>query len=478
MGRRITIVVEGSRGDWQPSVAGGAALSREGFEVQLLGPPDVKEQAERHGMTFVETWPMSSKEYATTPENVEAFTQNSFLKMITAATAVRKSVNEVVITRIYEALTAYKPELVLSAYLSLCESLAIGKVLGIPVLFFGLQPLVASRYVGAFGIFPVLPDVFRLNLRVWDYLNLDFAENVRKTSGPILEKLAGVPSEEFHLTLEEFYEHCSCSPKYPVLFGISKVLTGPLPPDFTDMCKVLGPVAMEPEKQEGPDFGAQDQSALGAFLAKGDAPVYIGFGSMICRNREYMTELSVRALKIANQRGVVLRGFAEMSEKDIQDPELLSYCKEQVLFVESAAHAKLFPKCKVMVHHGGSGTTSACAMSGVPAVVTPVFFDQFGNAELVNKQGNGVGMMKGLNSITAEELADALKTAQSPAIRQKAQEVAAEMAKENGAAQMVVEVKRFLQDVVDTGIYKSDKAAWEKRRLEAERKNWWPCCCS
>ncbi|CAJ1359547.1 unnamed protein product [Effrenium voratum] len=267
MGRRITIVVEGSRGDWQPSVAGGAALSREGFEVQLLGPPDVKEQAERHGMTFVETWPMSSKEYATTPENVEAFTQNSFLKMITAATAVRKSVNEVVITRIYEALTAYKPELVLSA---------------------------------------------------------------------------------------------SCP----------------------------------------------------------------------------------------------------------------------VLFVESAAHAKLFPKCKVMVHHGGSGTTSACAMSGVPAVVTPVFFDQFGNAELVNKQGNGVGMMKGLNSITAEELADALKTAQSPAIRQKAQEVAAEMAKENGAAQMVVEVKRFLQDVVDTGIYKSDKAAWEKRRLEAERKNWWPCCCS
>ena len=43
---------------------------------------------------------------------------------------------------------------------------------------------------------------------------------------------------------------------------------------------------------------------------------------------------------------------------------------KEVLFVESAAHAKLFPKCKVMVHHGGSGTTSACAMSGVPAVAT------------------------------------------------------------------------------------------------------------
>lgn len=42
---------------------------------------------------------------------------------------------------------------------------------------------------------------------MWDYLNLDFAENVRKTSGPILEKLAGVPSEEFHLTLEA--QHCS-----------------------------------------------------------------------------------------------------------------------------------------------------------------------------------------------------------------------------------------------------------------------------
>lgn len=39
---------------------------QEGFEVQLLGPPDVKEQAERHGMTFVETWPMSSKEIDST----------------------------------------------------------------------------------------------------------------------------------------------------------------------------------------------------------------------------------------------------------------------------------------------------------------------------------------------------------------------------------------------------------------------------
>ena len=38
--------------------------------------------------------------------------------------------------------------------------------------------MLASRHVGVMGVFPVLPDVFRLNLRLWDCLNRHFVSMV------------------------------------------------------------------------------------------------------------------------------------------------------------------------------------------------------------------------------------------------------------------------------------------------------------
>ncbi|CAJ1403795.1 unnamed protein product [Effrenium voratum] len=328
MDRRVTIVTEGSRGDWQPSVAAGAALRQAGFQVQLLGSTDVKAMAQQYDLFFVETWPISSKDYSTQPKQVEAITENNFVKLTAAAAAIREPMHELVLTRTVEALKTFKPDVVLTSLLSFVETLFICKALKIPVLFFGLQPMLASRHVGVMGVFPVLPDVFRLNLRLWDCLNRHFVSMVNTTAGPILEKLLQVPKRSFSASLAELYEHCSCHPRYPILFGISGTLHLPLPPDFTEMCKVLGP--MELEKQEGKDFGEEeDSAALERFLAEGEAPVYIGYGSMICRSGRYMTELSVRALMLAQRRGVLLGGFAEMSEQKVEDLELLAYCKEK-----------------------------------------------------------------------------------------------------------------------------------------------------
>ena len=49
----------------------------------------------------------------------------------------------------------------------------------------------------------------------------------------------------------------------------------------------------------------------------------------LARSGRYMTELSVRALMLAQRRGVLLGGFAEMSEQKVEDLELLAYCKEK-----------------------------------------------------------------------------------------------------------------------------------------------------
>lgn len=66
----------------------------------------------------------------------------------------------------------------------------------------------------------------------------------------------------------------------------------------------------------------------------------------------------------------------------------------QVIFVDGAAHGQLFPRCSVIVHHGGAGTTYASAMSGVPCVIVPIFLDQYLHSNLVNKKGVGRKTMK------------------------------------------------------------------------------------
>ena len=64
----------------------------------------------------------------------------------------------------------------------------------------------------------------------------------------------------------------------------------------------------------------------------------------------------------------------------------------QVLFMKTAPHGTLFPRCSVIVHHGGSGTSNASVRSGTPTIICPIWFDQFDNSAAVNARGIGVGM--------------------------------------------------------------------------------------
>ena len=48
--------------------------------------------------------------------------------------------------------------------------------------------------------------------------------------------------------------------------------------------------------------------------------------------------------------------------------------------VDYAAHAELFPRASVIIHHGGIGTSSEALRSGRPMLVVPHGFDQPDNA--------------------------------------------------------------------------------------------------
>jgi len=47
----------------------------------------------------------------------------------------------------------------------------------------------------------------------------------------------------------------------------------------------------------------------------------------------------------------------------------------------------LLERARMVVHHGGAGMTSECALFGVPSVIVPLAFDQFKNAHRAKKLG-------------------------------------------------------------------------------------------
>ncbi|KAJ1550627.1 Sterol 3-beta-glucosyltransferase [Nowakowskiella sp. JEL0078] len=117
----------------------------------------------------------------------------------------------------------------------------------------------------------------------------------------------------------------------------------------------------------------------------------------------------------------------------------------RVVFVNSIPHEWIFPRVKVVVHHGGTGTMMAALKAGTPQVVKPFFGDQFIWGSLVqrNNIGKTVTNMGGTENIADGRLAKAVKgVLANNEYKVNAEALAAKVAKEDGLSQMVVLVEK------------------------------------
>lgn len=119
---------------------------------------------------------------------------------------------------------------------------------------------------------------------------------------------------------------------------------------------------------------------LADFLAAGDPPVYIGFGSMgFGRGAHERGEAITSALESTGVRAVVATGWGGVSVAG----------SENVLVIDAAPHDWLFPRVSAVVHHGGAGTTGIGLASACPSLICPFVGDQQFWGERVHTLGAG-----------------------------------------------------------------------------------------
>ncbi|MEV4439122.1 nucleotide disphospho-sugar-binding domain-containing protein [Streptomyces sp. NPDC049577] len=181
--------------------------------------------------------------------------------------------------------------------------------------------------------------------------------------------------------------------------------------------------------------GWQPSPRLLRFLAEGEKPVFLGFGSHLGLDPERTGRAVVEAVRRTGVRAVVVTGWGGVV---IPDPP------ETVLVEEEIPYDWLFPRVRAAVHPGGTGTHNAALHAGIPQVIVP--FQKEGTmwANHLHRLGVAPAPVKHVD-LTADTLADALHQALTdPGIARTVARLARDMAPEDGAANAV----RVLEQIV------------------------------
>jgi len=140
---------------------------------------------------------------------------------------------------------------------------------------------------------------------------------------------------------------------------------------------------------------------LDAWLADGEPPLFVGFGSMSGKGTDRVEGMIAEAVAASGRRCIVGAGWAGFGAGALPPGWRVP---------GDAPHALLFPRTAVVVHHGGSGTTAQALRAGVPQVLLPLILDQFHHAHRRYLAGSAPRPVP-MEKITAAELSRAIQAA-------------------------------------------------------------------
>ncbi|CAI6339781.1 unnamed protein product [Periconia digitata] len=200
---------------------------------------------------------------------------------------------------------------------------------------------------------------------------------------------------------------------------------------------------------------------LAQFLAAGEPPVYIGFGSIVVDDPNAMTKMIFDAVKMTGRRALVSKGWGGLGADDLGIPE-------GVFMLGNVPHDWLFKHVAAVVHHGGAGTTAAGIAAGRPTVVVPFFGDQPFWGAMTARAGAGPEPVA-YKELTAEKLAESINHALKPESLDRAKELSEKISREQGSqngAQSFHQLLRY--DELRCAVVPQRPAVWRVKRTQVK----------
>jgi UDP:flavonoid glycosyltransferase YjiC (YdhE family) len=408
---RILLAAYGSRGDVQPLVALGKGLQAAGYSVIVAAGRNFGEWITSTGLGFE---PFSEDmEAVVNSELGKEWLSNSSGNPMQELTNMRKMVQASAPHIVPDLLRmADCADVFISGLLTLAPLDAIAHVTGKRHLVAWLSPTVPTRS-GSAGMQAPLP-------RANSLINYGFGYAIEGMLWMIFGDVTNQVRTALRLPSAGRGDFMRIINQTPSIAGFSPRVV-PLPPDWGAQHRITGYWTLP-----APDY--TPPADLAAFLAAGDAPVYIGFGSMSSTDPAGTTRIMIDALAQAGRRGILHSGWAGLHAGDLPD---------SIHLVNHVPHEWLFPRMAAVVHHGGAGTTAAALRAGVPSLVVAHMGDQPFWGRRVHELGVGAPFIRRV-ALTADRLAAALRgMTTDTAMQARAAELGAALRREDGVGEAV-----------------------------------------
>lgn len=414
---RVTLVTIGSRGDAEPYVALGCALSRAGHAVRVATCEPFRDLVTSQGLEFFSLG-----------GDIKAIVGDEGRAALSAA-----GTNPV---RVCRALRRYVGPLVEEAHGGLEAAIAGSEVVIGHLLVPGAEACASRRgmlYLDASYV-PTLP-------------TRAFAHPGAPPGTP-----PGLASLTTHLAAEQVFWQAfrPCVDAFraralglgrspllgppmfrldrrpPMLFAFSPEIVPP-PSDWPQHAFVQGYWFLDPPSGWAPP------ERLVQFLNGGEPPVYIGFGSMTVPRPEELTRAVIEGVRKAGRRAILGTGWGTITAGSDS---------EDILFVGDVPHGWLFERVSGAIHHGGTGTTAQAFRAGIPQMAVPFLADQPFWGHRIWKLGVGPAAVP-IATFDSEQLRRGLAHMELPAVRSAAREMGHRIRAERGAERTVEVIARL-----------------------------------
>ncbi|WDR03044.1 glycosyltransferase [Devosia algicola] len=300
--KRIALVTIGTQGDVQPYLALAISLKNRGYSVVLGASEEFEDMVTGYGIEFHSLGP-----------SIQAFLQQSRFEnamsqsMLINGPSLLRQGQQIVDTAARHAWTMCQGADAVILNMNTSFGIDIAEALNIPAVMVALQPLNSTSefplciYYGAdFGrAFNRLSYTAMTVQQI--YYNLPRNKLRRELMGLESRKKGG------------FFKNTDGS-ALTTLYAYSAAVS-PRPRDWPKTALVTGYWQLPDHSDWQPSQAFQD------FLSAGDAPVYIGFGSMPF-GAERNTQILKEAVRQWGGRAVVARGWGGINPNDLPDLDI------------------------------------------------------------------------------------------------------------------------------------------------------------
>lgn len=431
---RLSLFTIGSRGDFQPFLALAIRLKQEGFEPRLVTHDLFEPLARRYGIDF---YPIQSNPIALLHSPAGrawvASGQNPIpliTNMIKLGKAAFAQLTEEVEPALVDSDGVIYSLFGVAAY-------HIAEKMGVPSMMAHLQPIMGRNSEFPAAGSPTWPTGIPGIASLYNRFSYRFVEQVLWQ--PYRRMIQQWRTDQLGLPPEPFFGPYNrlLADRHPVLYAYSEAVT-PRPTNWPDWYCQTGYWYLPPPTTPHASHAShrsnwKPPADLVDFIENGTRPIYIGFGSMVDENSQGLTDLIIKATRLAGVRAILHTGWAGLAQKE--RPAHLFFCN-------GLPHDWLFPQMGAVVHHGGAGTTAAGLKAGVPNIVVPFFADQFYWGERVRELGCGPAPLP-RKQLTAENFAEAIvATEKSEGMRARAADIGLKLQNENGTEKAVAFIRQ------------------------------------